>query len=288
VLAAGAGTRLRPLTDKLPKPLAPVGGRPVAARLLDQLRALELDAIGMNLHHGADLIERVLGPAPVYLREDWLRGTAGALAGAAEFLRGDDFLVASSDGVHDIDLAALVERHRSSGAVATITVKRIAHPETCAIVALDEQGLVQRFVEKPEVSEVFSDLASIGVYCFTPAVLDLIPDRRPFEIAAELIPALMAAGMPVAAYETDSEWSDVGYLHELFRANLRVAHVADGCEIAPDAGVEGSMVGPFARVETAAVVENALVLPGATVRAGELLRSAMQGTGDDVLEAWLR
>ena len=85
MLAAGAGTRLRPLTETLPKPLAPVGGRPVVARLLERLEGF--DAVALNLHHGAELIERVAGPGPLYLREEWLRGTAGALAGAGEFLR---------------------------------------------------------------------------------------------------------------------------------------------------------------------------------------------------------
>src|SRR4051794_19199991 len=117
VLAAGAGTRPRPLTETLPKPLAPVGGRPGVGRLLSRLERLDLDAVAVNLHHGADLIERVVGPAPGYLREDWLRGTAGALAGAAEFLRaGGDFLVASADGVHDVELDGLLARHRESGA----------------------------------------------------------------------------------------------------------------------------------------------------------------------------
>src|SRR5205823_3503562 len=149
-----------PLTNELPKPLAPVGGRPVAARLLARLAGLQLDAVALNVHHGADLIERVLGPGPVYLREEWLRGTAGAIAGAEAFLRGADFLVVSADGVHEIDLAAVVRRHRETGAAATITVKHIARPETCAVVELDDAGLVRRFVEKPAPGEVFSDLAS--------------------------------------------------------------------------------------------------------------------------------
>jgi NDP-sugar pyrophosphorylase family protein len=284
VLAAGAGTRLRPLTDTLPKPLAPVGGRPVITRLLD---GLEFEAVAVNLHHGADLIERVAGPGPVYLHEDWLRGTAGALAGAAPFLRGGgDFVVASADGVHDIDVDALVRAHRASGAAATITVKRIARPETCAIVALDDRGFVARFVEKPV--DVFTDLASIGVYCFAPEVIDLVPDDRPFDIAGELIPALLAAGMPVAACETASWWSDIGDPAELLDANLHFAHVAEPCEIAAEALVESAMAGPHSRIGSRAVVRRSLVLPGAEVPAGAVVEDAIHGTGDDVLRAWLR
>ena len=290
MLAAGAGTRLRPLTDTLPKPLAPVGGRPVAARLLERLAQADLEAVALNLHHGADLIERVLGPVPVYLREQWLRGTAGALAGAEAFLMaGGDFLVASADGVHEIDLAALVQRHRDSGAAATITVKRIERPETCAIVELDGEGLVQRFVEKPAADEVFTDLASIGVYCFTPPVLELIPRDRPFDIAGELIPALLAAGLPIAAFETDAWWSDIGDPDELLTANLRFARVVEPCEIAADALIaETAMIGPYSRVGKGAFVRRALVLPGAEVPPGVIVEDAIVGSGGDVLRAWLR
>ena len=280
---------MRPLTETLPKPLAPVGGRPVAARLLERLAPLGLDAVALNLHHGADLIERVLGPGPVYLREDWLRGTAGALAGAATFLRdGGDFLVVSSDGVHDVDMAALIRHHRGSGVAATITVKRIERPETCAVVELDGAGLVRRFAEKPDPAEVFSDLASIGIYCFSPEVLDLVPADRPFDIAGELIPALLGAGLPVAAYETDAWWSDIGDPAELLAANLRDGLIAEDCEIPADAIVEPPvMIGPRARIESGAVVRRALVLPGATVPAGAQVEDAITGSGEEVLRVWL-
>jgi NDP-sugar pyrophosphorylase family protein len=288
VLAAGAGTRLRALTDVLPKPLAPVGGRPVVARLIDRLGQCDLDTIALNLHHGADLIERVVGAGPVYLREEWLRGTAGALVGAAEFLAADDFLVASADGVHEIDLGALIATHRQSGAAATITVKRIARPETCAIVALDDGDLVQWFVEKPRPGEVFTDLASIGVYCFAPEVLELIPRDQPYDIAGQLIPRMLESGLPVRAYETDAWWTDVGDSTELLAANLHFGEVLDS-DVAPDARIEAPvMIGPHSRVEAAALVSRALVLPGAVVPAGAEVVNGIHGTGTDVVEAWLR
>ena len=287
MLAAGAGTRLRPLTETLPKPLAPVGGRPVVGRLLDQLAPLDLDAVALNLHHGADLIERVVGAGPVYLREEWLRGTAGAIAGAASFL-GDEFLVASADGVHAISLAELVARHRASGAAATITVKRIERPETCAIVEVDPAGLVRRFVEKPAPGEVFTDLASIGVYCFTRDVLRFIPGDRPFDIAGELMPALLEAGVPVAAYATDAWWSDIGDPRELLAANLHVGHVAEPSEIAADALLEEPvMIGPGSTVGAGARVRHSLVLPGAAVAAGARVDDTIHGAADDVLRVWL-
>ncbi|MFL5893901.1 MAG: sugar phosphate nucleotidyltransferase [Thermoleophilaceae bacterium] len=307
VLAAGAGSRLRPLTDTLPKPLAPVAGRPVTSHLLDRLDGLDLEAVALNVHHGADLVERCLGPGPHYIREDWLRGTAGALAGAGDFLSGGTFLVASADGVHEIDLAALAARHRASGASATITVKHLAQPESCAIVELDN-GIVRRFVEKPAAGEVFSTLASIGVYCFEPEVLELIPHDRPFDIAAELIPALLAGGYPVAAYATDAWWCDVGSPAELLVANLAAARgevglrharqtegmgegvrVYERSEVGADARIDApAAVGPDARVGSGAVVSGALVLPGASVEPGAVVEDAIHGDGHDVVRSWLR
>src|SRR5204863_8068615 len=129
----------------------------------------------------------------------------------------------------------------------------------CAIVDLDDGGYVRRFVEKP--AEVFTDLASIGVYCFAPEVIDLVPADRPCDIAGDLIPALLAAGLQVAAYRTDAWWSDIGDPAELLAANLHFAHVAEPTEVAADAEVDGSMVGPYSRVGSRARVRDALVLP---------------------------
>jgi NDP-sugar pyrophosphorylase family protein len=181
--------------------------------------------------------------------------------------------VVSADGVHDVDLAALIARHQQSGAAATVTVKRIARPETCAIVELDPRAMVQRFVEKPAAGEVFTDLASIGIYCFRADMLEAIPLERPFDIAGDLIPLLLGRGDLVAAYETDAWWSDVGDPGELLAANLELA---------------GAVVGPHARVGEGAVVRRGLVLPGAEVPAGAVVEDRIHGTGDDVLRTWLR
>jgi NDP-sugar pyrophosphorylase family protein len=284
ILAAGAGTRLRPLTDSLPKPLAPLAGRPVVSRLLDRL---DLD-VALNLHHGADLIRRVLGAGPLYLEEERLRGTAGALRGAAAFLSAEgDFLVLSADGAHDIDIGALAAAHRASRAAATITVKRIERPETCAIVEREGTRVV-RFVEKPAPGEVFTDLASIGVYCFSADVLGLIPGERQWDIASDLIPALLDRGLPVHAYETEAWWSDIGDPAELLAANLRLGTVTDS-RIAPGARIEPPvMIGPHSTVGAGALVRSALVLPGATVGRGRTVDGGIAGTGADVLRAWLR
>ena len=278
VLAAGIGTRLRPLTDHVPKALAPVAGRPVIEHLLDRLTG----EVIVNAHHHADQLRARLGDSVTWSVERELLGTAGALRGAGV---DEDVMVLSGDGFHDVDLGALAARHEASRAAATITVKRLADPSCCAQVELSD-GLVTRFAEKPP--ETFTDLASIGLYCFTPAAIAHVPRDRPSDNARDLIPALLAAGLPVAAYETDARWSDIGTPGELLAVNLELAggkpRVHAGCRI------EGELsgpcqVGPGAVVRAGARVSGALVLPGAEVT------GAAEGICGDpaaVAEAWRR
>lgn len=278
VLAAGLGTRLRPLTDHIPKALAPVAGRPVIERLLDRLDG----EVVVNTHHHAAQLRARLGDRVRWSHETELLGTAGALRGAGI---DSDVMVLSGDGVHDVDLAALAAHHRAAAADATITVKRLADPSQCAQVEL-ERGFVTRFAEKPP--EAFTDLASIGIYCFTRAALAHVPAGRPSDNARDLIPALLEAGLRVAAYETDAFWSDIGTPEELLAVNLELAagepRVHAGCTV--DGVVEGAcQVGPGATVRAGARVREALVLPGA-----EVAGAARGICGDPaaVAEAWRR
>ncbi|MEA2424550.1 MAG: mannose-phosphate guanylyltransferase, partial [Thermoleophilaceae bacterium] len=147
-------------------------------------------------------------------------------------------------------------------------------------------------VEKPAPAEVFTDLASIGIYCFRRDVLKAIPADRPFDIAGELIPALLGQGERVAAYETGAWWSDVGDPAELLAANLALAAsatcVLPDCDVAPDARIEApAVIGPHARIGAGAVIRRSLVLPGASVAAGALVDDAIHGSGAEVLRAWL-
>jgi mannose-1-phosphate guanylyltransferase / phosphomannomutase len=310
VLAAGHGTRLRPLTDALPKPLAPVGGRPVVEHLLARLPGAGVDAAVLNLHWRGDQLRARLGAATedglplAYAEEPVLLGSAGALRGAAALLGDGDVLVLNGDGFHDVDLAGLVARHREAGAAATITVKQLPDPTSCAIVARGGDGLVTRFVEKPAPEAVFTDLASIGLYVFSPAALREVPPGRPSDIAGDLVPALLERGLPVAAYETDAWWTDIGTPADLADANFAVAdgrartarpaaregdrHVYEGSVVEAGAVlVEPVVVGPLARIGAGARVERALVLPGGVVAAGARATGVV-GDPEAVAAAWRR
>jgi len=310
VLAAGLGTRLRPLTAALPKPLAPVGGRPVIEHLLARLAGEGIDRAVVNLHWMADQIVARLGERDAFgvelswSHEEQLLGTAGAIRGARGLLGEGDIMVLSGDGLHDVALREVAQRHRQSGAAATITVRRLPRPETCALVALDEAGMVTRFVEKPPPEEVFTDLASIGIYCFSPAARELVRDG-PCDIARDLIPALLERGMPVAAAHTDAWWSDIGTVAELTAANLAVVgadvrtalpadhtgtpgvHLYAGTRVAHGAVLEAPVAaGPSAAIGAGAHVHGAVILPGAVVPQGTVVAGGIFGDPTAVAAAW--
>jgi NDP-sugar pyrophosphorylase family protein len=310
VLAAGVGTRLRPLTTEVPKPLAPVGGRPVIEHLLARLAGEGVDRAVVNLHWMADRIVARLdggddfGVELAWSHEEQLLGTAGAIKGARGLLGEGDVMVLSGDGLHDVALREVARRHRESGAAATITVRRLPQPETCALVALDEAGMVTRFVEKPPPEQVFTDLASIGIYCFSPAARELVGDG-PCDIARDLIPALLERGMPVAAFHTHAWWSDIGTLGDLTAANLAVVggdvrtalpaqHTGSvgvqlyaGTRVAHGAVLEAPVAaGPGAVIGAGAHVHGAVILPGAVVPPGTVVAGGIFGDPAAVAAAW--
>lgn len=317
VLAAGMGTRLRPLTGALPKPLAPVLGRPVVEHLLRHAAHCGVDEAVVNLHYRGDQIQDYFGDGASvaikmsYAPERELLGTAGAVRDHMGSLgRGRDFLVLSGDGLHRIPLDRLVDRHRATGAAATITVRPIPHPERGALVELDESGLVRRFVEKPPPEEVFTNLASVGVYCFSADVPGLMPGG-PLDIAQDLIPLLLELGLPVAAFHAECFWSDVGTLDELAAANLAAAAgevelpladaptildgetpavlPAPGSRVAAGASITGpAVVGPFAELGEDAHVSAAVVLPGARVLERTVVTGGLYGDPAAVAGVWRR
>ncbi len=310
IMAAGLGTRLRPLTDHLPKPIAPVGNRPVIDYLLRNIAGTDATGAVINLHHGADQIMATIGDGsrvgvPVsYSVEPELLGTAGGTRNCAATLLEDDdiFLVTSGDGLHTIDLQALADAHRASGALATLTVKPVHDVTGFGVVVTDAHGRITSFQEKPAPADALSNLVNVGVYCFNAAMFDEIPPQGSSDFGTEILPRLVAEGRDVRAWKTEAYWSDIGSLDELLNANLAVAQGSVDVEpageliMASDAGVPGvdpgatatgpvlvgdgavieagaavigpAVIGPRARIAAGARVEGALVLPEADVAAG--------------------
>lgn len=215
VLAAGLGTRLKPITFELPKPMVPVLDRPVMAHILDLLSGQGFDELVANLHWFPDEIRHYFGDAFEYRYEEELLGTAGGVRNVADFFGDEPVVIVSGDALTDIDLNALVERHQGAGGIATLTVKRVVETREFGVVIHDEDGRIQGFQEKPEPEEALSDLANCGIYCFSPEIFDYFPDADPVDWAKDVFPVLLDNDVPFHVHETDAYWNDVGSLEEL-------------------------------------------------------------------------
>ena len=226
LLAAGLGTRLRPITDRIPKCLLRIGSRTLLDIWLDALAGVGVTEVLLNTHHLAPLVRahvaaRAGGPLVRLAHEPELLGSAGTLLANREFVAGEDtFLAVNADNLTDFDLELLVEAHRAGDAIATLTLFRTPNPSACGIVEVSADGRMTGFVEKPQ--DPPGDLANAGVYAFSPAVLDLIDEPLPRDIGYDLLPRLVGRaravdmggayfidiGTPAALARARDEWQD--------------------------------------------------------------------------------
>jgi mannose-1-phosphate guanylyltransferase len=214
LLAAGVGSRLRPITDTIPKCMLPIGDRPLLDIWLDAFEHSGVDEVLVNLHHLPGVVERHIGarsspPAVRTFFEPELLGSAGTLFANRDWVAGEELLlVCNADNLTDFDLRSLADFHRATGAIATLTVFRSEQPSAGGVVELDGTGQVVGFVEKPR--EPVSDLANAGMYAFHPSVLDQIGGPPPKDIGYDLLPRLVgrARAMMVDGYFRDIGTAD--------------------------------------------------------------------------------
>jgi mannose-1-phosphate guanylyltransferase len=271
VLAAGLGTRLRPLTHEIPKPMVPVLDRPVVAHIVDLLDRHGIDRVVANLHYFPDTIRDYFGDRLEYRIEPELLGTAGGVRNCADFFGSEAFLVISGDALTDLDIPALAERHRDSGGIATLTVKRVSDTSEYGVVLHDAAGRVTGFQEKPHPDEALSDLGNCGIYVFSPEIFDYFPAEDPVDWAADVFPALLANDVPFHIHEIDEYWNDVGSLDELRQGTFdalqgRLALQVDGEQMR-----EGLVIGDGSSLEGVALIEPPVWI-GRDVRIGRNVR----------------
>jgi mannose-1-phosphate guanylyltransferase/mannose-1-phosphate guanylyltransferase/phosphomannomutase len=279
VMAAGLGTRLRPLTDYLPKPMVPIANRPVLHHLLNLLVRHDIREVGINLHYFPEMIKAYFGDGSAlgmsirWSEEKELLGTAGGTKKLADFFGREAILVTSGDGLHDIDVTALLGHHRRTGALATLALKPVDDPSAYGVAILDRDTRIRGFQEKPRRDEARSDLANCGVYVIEPELLERIPAGTFYDFGEHVWPALVAAGEPVYAYTTTAYWNDVGGLDELRDSILdavagRVRIDVPGDEVTPGVWAEEGC-----SIDASAIVEGPAVL-GRNVRieAGVFIR----------------
>lgn len=306
VLVGGFGTRLRPLTNNVPKPMLPIGNVPMVVRLADRLAAGGVTDIVLALGFQPDAFRAAFpgdslihGDTTVrlhYAVEPEPRDTAGAIKFAADAVGIDEmFVVANGDIVTGLHISDLIHAHCEGGREATIHLTPVDDPSSFGVVEIDDSQLVKRFVEKPAPGETTSNLINAGTYVMEASVLDRIAADVPVSVERVTFPDLVAAG-ELAGYPTDDSWIDTGRPEFYLEANLvyadsdgaivdskisptsRVSRViADRAIIGENAQVSRSVLLPGAVIEANAVVENSLVW--GRVTSGASISDAVIGEG---------
>ena len=295
-MAAGLGTRLRPLTYEIPKPLVPVANRPIMEHILALLARHDLGEVIANLHFFPETIRDRFGDGSrvgielTYRYEEELLGTAGGVRNVREFFGDRQFVVMAADALTDIDLGALARAHAERDWIATLAVKRVANVSEYGVVVTGADGRVQGFQEKPAQAEALSDLASCMIYVLEPEIFDYFPERDAVDFALEVFPALLEHDVPFGVHVIDDYWNDVGSVPEYLQGNLDVlagavdvepagelldadagGTLGDGIEVTGRVLVgEGAQIGDGARLDGPVVVG-----PGATVGAGARVRESL-------------
>jgi mannose-1-phosphate guanylyltransferase/phosphomannomutase len=225
VMAGGEGTRLRPLTSNQPKPMVPIVGKPCMEHILELLRDHGMEDVVVTVAFLPQAIRgyfgsgESLGLTIEYSVEESPLGTAGSVRLASDALD-DTFLVISGDALCDVDLTKLVDFHREKQASVTIGLVSVDNPLEFGIVVTDEEGRIERFLEKPSWGQVFSDTINTGIYVIEPEVLRHVPTDRPYDFSKELFPLLLEMGRPMYGYVMDGYWQDIGNLDQYRQANF--------------------------------------------------------------------
>jgi mannose-1-phosphate guanylyltransferase len=308
VLAAGLGTRLRPITYEMPKPMVPVLNRPIMDHILELLRRHGFDELVANLSYLPKQLRERFGDGSAYgvslewSFEDELLGTAGGVRNVREFFGDSPFLVMAADALTDVDLGELRVAHESNGGIATLTVKQVADTSEYGVVVTGSDGRIQGFQEKPDPAEALSNLASCMIYMFEPEIFEYFPDKPKVDFALDVFPALLEHDVPFHVHETGAYWNDVGSLSEFRQGNFdalageveldhRAEPAGDGVLLAPgavlsdDAAVEAPvLIGAGAEVDSDVVLEGPVVIgDGCRIGRGARLKRSVLLPGTVVI-----
>lgn len=219
IMAGGFGTRLRPLTMTLPKPMVPILNRPIMEHIINLLKKHDITNIVSLLYFHPEIITNYFkngdnfGVSLNYIIAQADYGTAGAVKNAYQYLD-ETFIVISGDVLTDFDLTSALEFHKSKNSAVTVLLTRSKMPLQYGIVLTDEDQRITRFLEKPSWGQVFSDTINTGIYIIEPYVLDLIPYQEEFDFSKDLFPLMLEKQMPLYGYIADGYWKDIGNLEE--------------------------------------------------------------------------
>jgi mannose-1-phosphate guanylyltransferase / phosphomannomutase len=300
VMAGGEGTRLRPITASQPKPMLPVVNRPIMEHVLRLLRRHGFDETVVTVQFLASMVRNYFGDGEdfgmtlQYATEETPLGTAGSVKNAEDALRDEPFLVISGDALTDIDLSELVKFHKDNGALVTVGLTRVPDPLEFGIIIVDDDGRIQRFLEKPTWGQVFSDTVNTGIYVMEPEVLAEVKVGEVADWSGDIFPRLLERGAPLYGWVADGYWEDVGTHESYLKAQADVlarrveasidgfevspgVWVAEGAEVDPDAVLTGPVaIGDYAKIEAGAQLrEFTVVGSNVVVKEGAFLHRAV-------------
>ncbi|MCL2929828.1 MAG: mannose-1-phosphate guanyltransferase [Trichodesmium sp. MAG_R01] len=284
LMAGGSGTRLRPLTCDLPKPMVPILNRPIAEHIINLLKKHQIREIIATLHYLPDVMREYFqdgskfGVQMTYsVEEEQPLGTAGCVKNIAELLDGT-FLVISGDTITDFDLSAAIEFHQKHKSKATLVLTRVNNPIEFGVVITDEEQRIKRFLEKPSTSEVFSDTVNTGTYILEPEILDYLPSNQECDFSKELFPLLLDKNEPIYGYIAEGYWCDVGHLDSYRKAQYDALQHTVKLELpykerSPNLWIgENTYIDPTAKIETPTLIgDNCRIGPRVHIELGSVI-----------------
>lgn len=278
IMAGGFGTRLRPLTNNMPKPMVPVVNKPMLEHLFSLLKNHNITDYIMLLYYQPDIIKRHFGDGSKfgvnlrYITPDRDYGTAGAVKLSEEYIK-DDFLVISGDVLTNINLSDFYNFHTERNSIATISLYSHENPLQYGIVLTNNNNEIVRFLEKPSSSEVFSDTINTGIYYFNKKVFNYIPEGENFDFSKDLFPSLLDNKINIFGFNSKGYWRDVGTLEEYINSNLDVLNNKLGYINFEKSG--SNLIGGAANIEFGAVIENSIIGNNVTVEKGAEIKNSV-------------
>jgi mannose-1-phosphate guanylyltransferase/phosphomannomutase len=289
ILAGGYGTRLRPLTYSRPKPLIPIGPKPVLQYIIESLAQQHFDDITITTNYLQEQIENYFGDGSRfgvtlrYPKEDKPLGTAGSVKNAERFLD-ETFAVIQGDNITEINMAEQFRYHEKKRGLATLAVLQVQEPWKYGVVSLDKRNRIVGFQEKPRREECRSNLANTGLYIIEPDVLKIIPKDQQFDFAREVFPKILGIKKPLYGYRARGFWTDVGDVGGLLEASgwllkkmrTSISPTVDTSEakIRGTAWIgDGTILEPGVRIEGPVYIENMCKIgKSSTLRGGTMLK----------------
>lgn len=281
ILAGGFGTRLRPLTDTLPKPMLPVGGEPNLALLCELLLKNGFDSAVVTVGYLPDKVRQLgmscRGVDLFYVTENEPLGTAGAVKAAADLLC-DDFLVISGDSVCTLDLASAFEAHRERGAAVTVLLHASDSPCEYGGVVCDDGGRIVSFREKPSWQRVVSDKVNTGIYVLSKRALGYVPEGGRCDFSRDVFPAMLDAGEALYGFEPEGYWRDIGSFSEYLAAN-RDLSVIHGGETEGSVCGDGFTMGKNSAFINSVAFDGVRIADNCSITGSVLARNVTVGDG---------